>query len=245
MLGGRGLEGLDGHGDGDPEEDAGAGCDGDERVEHRGDAGKADRSDGEGIEQGVDPARAHGLPAGVADVDGRREAGAEEAAGNRAEAVDDERAGGGVGVAPGFCGFEVLQRAGEVEEAHGDDDGQVREPGARLEGLNDEGPGDSGVAGVERGIGGGGGDGLCGAEVGRLVEQPAEAGEGVEECQRPGGDRADEEGDEAGRQPQRHACSAEVAGQEDQQREEADEGIGDDADEEVETDEGQGDAGDG
>jgi hypothetical protein len=61
----------------------------------------------------------------MADVDGRREAAAEGRAEQRAGAVDGEGRLLGESVAFGFGAFDVLERADQVEQAHGDDDAEV------------------------------------------------------------------------------------------------------------------------
>ena len=58
------------------------------------------------------------------DVDGRWKAGPKQSGGQGSQAVYHQRGAGRIGVACGLGGLDVLQRADEVKERHGNDDRQ-------------------------------------------------------------------------------------------------------------------------
>lgn len=60
----------------------------------------------------------------MADVDGGGKRATEKSGKEGGESVDGEGGAGGVAVAGGFGAFEILERADDVEEGHGEDDGE-------------------------------------------------------------------------------------------------------------------------
>ena len=78
-----------------------------------------DRDDDAGRERVADPA-ADGLPAGMADVDGRRERAAEERADDGADAVREQDVAQVVVVAGGRRALDVVHPLGEVVDAERD-----------------------------------------------------------------------------------------------------------------------------
>ena len=88
-------------------------------------AKKAQQGDDHTVQNGITVPGAHGLPAWVADVDGSGESATEETRRQSGDTIGQEGGLGRVAVAPRLGAFQVLERANNIEEAHGKNDRQV------------------------------------------------------------------------------------------------------------------------
>ena len=133
---GRGLEGLGRDDDTDPQDNGHARLDGHGPGDPAQGAGQAQRGHEQAVHPGVPDAGTQGLPAGVADVDGRGEGATEQGPDQRPDAVRNERRRVWI-VIPGRSGtLQVLKRTDQVEQAHGQDDRDVCQRIGSREGVN-------------------------------------------------------------------------------------------------------------
>ncbi len=239
------LEGLCGDDDADPEDDCDTGFHRDDGVNEADESCKADDGDDEAVEGRVASAGTESFPAGVSDVDGRWEAGTEECGGDGADAVGSERRGGGVKVTCGFCGFNVLEGADDVEDPHRDDDSEEAEP---VGGLGESSPD---LLAVEvRELEGGGVEGLFDVVEGHGVFGEPDGESEVcrrksclDGCEEPGDEGSSHDGDEAAGEAAEEADASEEGDEDDAHGEHGEDWFLEDLDGERHGDEADGDAG--
>src|SRR4051812_16384302 len=88
---------------------------------------ETDEGDENTVQRRIAGAGAEALPTGMADVDRRRKRAAEQRRGDRADAVRHQRRKGFVAVPRRLGALDILQRADDIEDAHGKDHGHVFE----------------------------------------------------------------------------------------------------------------------
>lgn len=108
----------------------------------------------------------------MADVDGGGERATEEGGDHGGESVDGEGGAGGVTVACGFCAFEILERADDIEEGHWKNDGEEGRCAFALEKSNEFI--ESGVRKVKAKRGGG--RGMRGRGEAKTLKEPGDEG---------------------------------------------------------------------